>query len=49
MTTLCCEFRHSALVSELTVGAMLRSLSGLLKGAVEVDESERNDVCVVGL
>ena len=44
MMMLCCEFKHSALVSEFIVCAILRSLSGLLKGAVDVEESdERSD------
>ena len=44
-----CDVRSSALVSEPTVCVVLRSLSGLLRGAVEVDESEeRNGTWTLG-
>jgi len=43
------EVRSSALVSEQTVCVVLRSLSGLLNGAVEDEESEeRNGAFMVG-
>ena len=35
-----CEVMISALVSDPTVWVVLRSLSGLLKGAVDDDESD---------
>ena len=44
-----CELWHSALVSDPTVCVALLSLSGLLIGAVEDEESDdRKGACMVG-
>ena len=44
-----CEVMISALVSDPTVWVVLRSLSGLLKGAVDDDESDdRNEIWAAG-
>lgn len=48
-TTLCCAVMDSVLVSEPTTCVELASLSGLLRGAVEEEESEeRKGAFIVG-
>jgi len=47
--TMLCALRSSALVSDPTVWVVLRSLSGLLRGAVDAEESEDlMGACAVG-